>query len=156
MRSHLAKKKWRNSKKCATATTAEAVLCHLASRLRRMIFGRLSWNPSLNLTTSRGRLSADAARLVPPEPKPETSAKVRRQRWIPYYFVVVIVERVLNIHVGGDSRIDRIPSAEIDARVAGGVIDAEAVKVGIGAASDETSSQICTPACAQIAEECGC
>ena len=41
---------------------------------------------------------------------------------------------------------DGVPSAEIGAHVSGGVIDAESVEIGVGAASDETSAEVRSPA----------
>ncbi len=61
--------------------------------------------------------------LLPSNTKPESRAKVCRQRRISHHFVVMIVERISQIRVRRDSRIDRIPPAQIDARVAGRMVD---------------------------------
>jgi hypothetical protein len=80
----------------------------------------------------------------------EAGAEIHRQRGIADDFVVAAVEGVLDVGIGGDSRGDGIPSADIDADVSGGVVDVEAFKVRIRAAADETASKICAPTHTEI------
>src|ERR1700690_1084332 len=67
----------------------------------------------------------------------------------------MVVERVLDVGVGGDAGIDGVPSAEIEAGVAGGVVDAEAIEIGVGAATDEACADVSAPAGAEPGEEAG-
>ena len=47
--------------------------------------------------------------------------------------------------VGGDARMNGVPSAEVGANVSGGVIDAEAKKIGVGATADEAAARDSRP-----------
>lgn len=82
----------------------------------------------------------------------KSSTEVRRQRGITQDLVIVTVEGVSDVDIGGDTGSDGIPASEIDERIAGGMIDAEAVEVGIGTAANETGAQVCAPFCAEIIE----
>ncbi len=58
----------------------------------------------------------------------------------------MIVDRVLDVRVCRNSRIDRIPTAKIDASVAGGVINVEPQKVRVRPPADKAPTQVRSPA----------
>ena len=78
--------------------------------------------------------------LFPANSKPHTGPKVDWQRGISNHLVVATVESILDVCVGRDVRIYRVPSAYVGADIAGGVINIEAQEVGVGAGTDETSA----------------
>src|SRR5208282_3873344 len=89
---------------------------------------------------ARRSTSKHGAPLLASDAKPEAGAEIRRQRGISHHLVVMIVESVLNVGVCRNSRIDGVPAAKIDARVAGRVVDAEVLEIRIRAAAYETAS----------------
>ena len=86
--------------------------------------------------------------LFSPDAEAESGAKIQRQRGIADDFAIAAVEGVLDIRVCGDARIDGVPSSEIGAHVAGGVVDVEAEEIIVRSAAYETPTQICSPAVA--------
>ena len=67
-----------------------------------------------------------------------------------------MIQDVFPIGVGRYSRIDFVPAADIQKKIAGRVIDAEAVKIGVGAWTHETASEISTPTRTEVGEQrCG-
>ena len=71
----------------------------------------------------------------------EAGTEIDGQRGVAHDFVVAAIQGVLDIDKSGEPRMDRIPSAYIGANVSGGVIDVETQKIGVGAASHETSGE---------------
>src|SRR5262249_19120356 len=63
------------------------------------------------------------------------------------------VEDVLEIHVGGDVAVDRVPASKVYQGVARGVIDVKAGEVVVRTPSDETAAKVGSPAIAEIADE---
>jgi len=61
--------------------------------------------------------------LLAAEPEPKPRPKIRPQRRVSDNFLVMVIESVLYVHVGGHARMELIPAAGIDAGVAGGVSD---------------------------------
>src|SRR5271163_4788933 len=78
--------------------------------------------------------------LFPSDAEAEAGAEVDGQGGVAYYLVVAAVEGVFDIGIRGDAVVDGVPSADIGADVARGMIDAEAVEVVVRAAADEASA----------------
>jgi len=91
----------------------------------------------------------------PPMRKRNPAAEVDGERGIADDLVVAAVESVLDIGIGGDAGVDGVPSAEIGANVAGGVVDVEAVEIIVGAAADEASTEVRSPTAAEIRQQRG-
>src|SRR5271169_4631821 len=85
-------------------------------------------------------------------PRPE----VRLEREISDHLVVAAVEYVLDIDVGGHVAVHVEPAAGVDQRVAGGVVDAKAEKVGIGTSTDKAAGHVTSPAAPEISQQSSC
>src|SRR3974390_770896 len=91
--------------------------------------------------------------LAAAEAEAETGAEVEMERWVADDFFVVLVQQVFDVGVDSDAWAESVPSAQIDARVARGVIVAEAEKIRVGAATYERSPQIPSPASSEIVQQ---
>src|SRR6266567_5537485 len=80
--------------------------------------------------------------LLSADPEPHSRTETRRQRRISNYFVVMIVQRVLDVGIRRDAGINRVPSAEIDTSVAWGVSKPESEEIGIWPTAYESSAQV--------------
>src|SRR5258706_5337424 len=83
----------------------------------------------------------------------QAGAHVGAERGEAEYFVVALVERVLDVHRGGDAPCGGEPSAEVHARVAGGMIDVEALKVGVWPPTHKAAARVPSPAPARANEQ---
>ena len=91
--------------------------------------------------------------LLSADSEPHPGAEICRQRRVSHDFVVMTVQRVIDTRVGGDSRIDRVPSAQIDACVSGGVVESKAEKVRIRTTAYEAPTEVRAPARSHVGEE---
>src|SRR5438874_9444482 len=92
-------------------------------------------------TPSANRNAWSTARSPSSSPPPASSltadnetqsgTEVRLERRISHPFLIPPVGSVLHVGVGGDVTSDGVPTTEVDARIAGGVVDAEAEEIGI-------------------------
>src|SRR6266446_767551 len=87
------------------------------------------------------------------DPEPYSRTETRRQRRISNDFVVMIVQRILEVGIRRDAGVDRVPSAEIDAGVAWSVSEPETEKVGIWPTAYESSAQVSAPTRSQVGDE---
>ena len=67
--------------------------------------------------------------LVAADSESDSCSDICSESGVSHDFLIWLVEGVLEIRVGGDAGGDGVPSAEIDAGVAGGVVDAVAEKI---------------------------
>src|SRR5579863_7666152 len=93
--------------------------------------------------------------LFSTDPEAHAGAEVCPERGIADHFLIMAVERVLDVGIGADAFGDGEPAAEIHANVAGGVINVESEEVIVGTASDKAAAEIGSPAIADVAEQRG-
>src|SRR5229473_1626026 len=91
--------------------------------------------------------------LLAADSEPNSGTETRRQRRVSDDFVVVIVQRVFEVGIGRDARVDRIPSAEIDTSVAWGVSKPETEEIGIWPTAYESSTQVRATTRSQVGDE---
>ncbi len=81
---------------------------------------------------SAGESPATTRQLLSSDSESHACPDVYSQGRVADDFLILLVEGIFEVHVAGDTRSHCIPSAEIDARIAGRVVDAVAEEVGIG------------------------
>src|ERR1039457_5594086 len=83
----------------------------------------------------------------------DSRPEVNRQRRIPNHFVIPPVQRVLHVHIGGNARAYRVPSAKVRAHVSRRMIDAKAIEVRVRPAAHEAPADVRPPARTKIREQ---
>src|ERR1700692_2169460 len=78
--------------------------------------------------------------LFSSDAKAESGAEIDRQCGIAHDLVIAAVEGVFDIRIGCDAGSDGVPSSEIGADVAGGVVDVEAEEIIVRTTAYETSA----------------
>src|SRR5215472_3290374 len=107
----------------------------------------------MKVTLKNAHATAPRADLLASNPKAQPRPEINPQRGISNYLFILLVEGVLHVDIRGHSRMDRIPSPEVDARVSGRVIEPETKKIRVRPAPDKASAEARTPARPKIIQQ---
>ncbi len=103
----------------------------------------------------RGRVArghTSATTLLSSDSESHAGPDVNPQRRVTHDFLILLVESVFHVYIAGDSGSHCIPTAEIDARISGRVVDVVAQEIGVGPPSDKTSAEIGSPSIAEVGQ----